>query len=163
MGKARSYEIIEYRKKIISEICKSKELVKLLGCENDPNPAKAIPWKYVFPHEHVPDVVTKTERFINFDIAADIDYRNNVYKNLTITFFLLCHIDVVRYEEDGREFLWYDRVTCELDNIFTENDFLGVGKMALNGNYPYVPKYEFRGRRLTFVVKDFTNGLRYGK
>ena len=163
MGKSRSYEIIEYRKRIISEICKNKELVKLLGCENEENPAKAIPWKWVFPHEHVPDVVTKTERFINFDIDAELDYRNNVFKNLTITFFILCHTDIIRYSDNGRECLWYDKVVCELDNLFTENDFLGVGKIALTGDYRYVPKYEFRGRRVVFVVKDFTNGLKYGK
>lgn len=163
MGKARSYEIIEYRKKIISEICKDKELVKLLGCEKESHPEKVIPWKYVFPHEHVPETITRTERFINFDIDADLDYRNNVYKNLTIQFFLICHVDVIRYQSDEREYLWYDKVACELDNLFTDNDFLGVGKMALTGNYRYVPKYEFRGRRLVFTIKDFTNGLRYGK
>lgn len=163
MGKSRSYEIIEYRKKIMSEICKCKPLVKLLGCEDEEYPERYLPWRYVFPHEHVPETVIVTDRFINFDISAYLDYRNNVYKNLTIQFYALCHIDAIRYIEDGREYLWYDRVVCELDNLFNESDFFGVGRMEIVGNYIYIPKYEFRGRRLEFTIKDFTNGLKYGK
>lgn len=163
MGKARSYEIIEYKKEILSQICKSKELVKLLGCEHEEYPEDIIPFKYAFPHEYVPEVVTKTERFINFDISASLDYRNNVYKDLTVYFFVVCHNDVVRYKENGREYLWYDKATCALDDLFGDNNILGIGKMRLSYNEPYRIGFDFKGRMLKFVVKDFNNGLSYGK
>ena len=38
MGRGRSYEIIEYRKKIITELCSSNEILKLLRCEDEENP-----------------------------------------------------------------------------------------------------------------------------
>lgn len=163
MGKARSYEIVEYRKKIMSEICKSKELVKLLGESDSEYPEDIIPYKWCFPHEYIPDTITKTDRFINFDIKARLDPRNNVYKDLTIYFFVVCHESVVRYNEKGREYLWYDKVTCELDNLFSEQNKLGVGEMMLTYNDPYCPQQKFKGRLLTFTVKDFNNGLKYGK
>ena len=67
MGKARSYEIIEYRENIMSEICKSKELVKLLGCENEEYPQEVIPYKWSFPHEYIPDTINTTDRFVNYE------------------------------------------------------------------------------------------------
>ncbi len=159
MGKARSYEIKEYRNKIFQEICKSKNLVKLLGCENEEYPEDIIPYKWVYPHEFVPETITKTERFINFDISATIDAKNNTYKDLLIYFFVVCHEDVVRYKGA----LWYDTVTCELDNIFCEKNVLGVGNTYLISNVPYCPRIKFKGRLLKFMVKDFNNGLKNGK
>lgn len=147
----------------MAEICKSKELVKLLGCENESNPEDIIPYKWSFPHEYIPNTITTTDRFINFDIKASIDPKNNVYKNLTIYFFVVCHEDAVRYKEKGRDYLWYDKVTCELDDIFSEQNKLGVGETTLTDNVPYYPQQKFKGRLLTFTVKDFYNGLKYGK
>ena len=163
MGKARSYEIIEYRGKIMTEICKSKELVKLLGCANEEHPEDVIPYKWSFPHEYIPDTIATTDRFINYEISATIDSKNDTFKDLTIYFFVVCHEDVIRYKEKGRTYLWYDKVTCELDNIFCEKNILGVGKMYLVSNVPYCPQQKFKGRLLKFVVKDFNNGLKYGK
>ena len=163
MGKARSYEIIEYRGKIMTEICKSKELVKLLGCANEKHPEDIIPYKWSFPHEYIPDTIAETDKFINFEISATIDPNNNVFKDLTIYFFVVCHEDVIRYKENGRSYLWYDKVTCELDNIFCEKNILGVGKTYLVSNVPYCPQHKFKGKLLKFVVKDFNNGLKYGK
>lgn len=163
MGKARSYEIIEYRKKIMAEICKSEEIVKLLGCADEEYPEDIIPYKWSFPHEFIPETITSTDRFINYEISATIDPKNNVYKDLTIYFFVVCHEDVIIYKEKSRSYLWYDKVTCELDNIFCEKNILGVGKTYLVSNVPYCPQQKFKGRLLKFVVKDFNNGLKYGK
>lgn len=163
MGKSRSYEIIEYRKIIEKEICKSPELVKLLGCENEEYPEDIISKKYSFPHEYIPGTQEETRRFINYEISADIDPNNNVFKTLTIYFFVVCHEDIIQYEENGRKYLWYDRVACELDNIFCEKKVLGVGKTLLTSNIPYAPQQKFKGRLLKFIVKNFNNGLKYGK
>ena len=163
MGKARSYEIIEYRKKINDEICQSQELVKLLGCENEEYPEDVIPYNFSFPHEYIPETIKETKRFINYEISATIDPRNNVFKDLTVYFFVVCHEDVIQYKEKGRTYLWYDKVVCELDNIFSEKNILGIGEMMLVSNVPYCPQQKFKGRLLKFVVKDFNNGLKYGK
>ena len=159
MGKSRSYEIIEYRKKILQEICKSEELVKLLGCENEEYPEDILLYKWVFPHEFIPETITKTERYVNFEVSATLDPKNNTYKDFTIYFFVLCHEDVIRYKGT----LWYDRVVCELDDIFCETNVLGVGKTYLMSNVPYSPQNKFKGRLLKFSVKDFNNGLKNGK
>lgn len=163
VGRSRSYEIIEYRKKITEEICKSKELIKLLGCLDVDYPDKVIPWKYSYPHEYIPETQTKTDRFINFEINATIDPRNNVFKDLIIYFFVVCHEDEIRYKDNGREYLWYDKASCELDNLFCEKNVLGIGKTILVSNVPYSPQKKYKGRLLKFEVKDFNNGLKYGK
>ena len=167
MGQSRSYEIKEYRNKILSQICASEKLVNLLGVMDKDEDAeeldfeKIIPYKYVFPHEYIPDTIIKTDRFINFEISATIDNRNNVFKDLVIYMFVVGHEDVVKDKKYGG--LWYDTATCELDNIFCENNILGVGETVLVSNKPYCPQQKFKGRLLTFVVKDFNNGLKNGK
>lgn len=147
----------------MNEICRSKELIMLLGCQNEEYPEDIIPYKLSFPHEYIPETITKTDKFINFEISAYLDLKNNVYKDLQIYFFVMCHQDIVIYEEKSRKYLWYDRVTCELDNIFCEKNILGVGETILSSNIPYCPQNKFKGRMLKFVVKDFNNGLKYGK
>lgn len=163
IGKARSYEIIEYRYKIMAEICKSKELIKLLGCIDEEYPEDVIPFKWSFPHEYIPETITKTERFVNFDVSANLDARNDVYKNITLYFFVVCHEDAVRYKDNGKNYLWYDKAVCELDNIFCNKNVLGIGEMSLVGNNPYSPQQKFKGRLLKFQNKDFNNGLKYGR
>ena len=147
----------------MTEICTSEEIVKLLGCENEEQPEEVIPYKWSFPHEYIPDTITQTDRFINFEISATIDPKNNVYKDLTIYFFVVCREDAIRYKDGLNTYLWYDKATCELDNIFCEKNILGVGETVLVSNVPYCPQQKFKGRLLKFIVKDFNNGLKYGK
>lgn len=135
----------------------------MLGCENEEYPEDIIPYKYSFPHEYIPGTQQETDRFINYEISANIDSRNNTFKDLTIYFFVLCHEAIIKYEENGRSYLWYDLAVCELDNIFCEKNVLGIGKTILVSNAPYCPHQKYKGRLLKFIVKDFNNGLKYGK
>ena len=80
---------------------------------------------------------------------------------MTIYVFEVGHEDAEKDKKYGG--LWYDTATCELDNIFCEEYVLGVGETTLVSNKPYCPQKKFKGRLLTFVVKDFNNGLKYGK
>ncbi len=163
MGKARSYEIVEYRKKIMNELCRSDEIIKLLDEEKSKYPEEMLPFSKIYPHEYIPETVTETMRFICFDIKADLDVKNKTLKEMTVWFFISCHQDVVPYFEDGRSFLWYDKVVCTIDELFTDQNKLGVGKMQLMSNTPYYPQQKFKGRQLTFKVFDFYNGEKYGK
>ena len=43
MGKSRSYEIKEYRNKIMVEICKSEKLITLLGLADEEYPEDVLP------------------------------------------------------------------------------------------------------------------------
>lgn len=105
----------------------------------------------------------KTNRYINYEIYATIDPRNNTFKDLNIYFFIVGHEDVILHKEKGRTYLWYDKAVCELDNIFCDKNVLGIGKTTLVSNTPYTPQMKFKGRLLKFIVKDFNNGLKYGK
>lgn len=82
---------------------------------------------------------------------------------MIIYFFVVCHENAIPYKEKGITYLWYDKVVCELDNIFCEKNILGIGETTLSSNIPYCPQNKFKGRLLNFVVKDFNNGLKYGK
>ena len=163
MGKARSYEIIEYRKIIMNELCRDAEILKLLDAAELKHPEDALPYDKIFPHEYIVDEIELTKRLICFDIRADLDIRNKTLKELTIWFFISCHQDVIPYFENGRSFLWYDKVVCALDDLFTDKYKLGIGKMELQSNIPYYPQQKFKGRQLTYKVFDFYDGKKYGK
>ena len=147
----------------MKQICRSEEIIKLLGEADEEHPEDVIPYKWSFPHEYIPETITQTDRFINFEISASIDTRNNVYKDLTIYFYVICHQDAIRYNENDRTYLWYDKAVCELDNIFSDKNILGVGTTTLVSNVPYYPQQKFKGRLLKFIVKDFNDGAKYGK
>lgn len=138
------------------------EIIKLLGCENEEYPEDIIPYKYSFPHEYIPGTQDKTNRFINYEISANIYPKNNVFKDLTIYFFVVCHEDIIQYKEKGRTYLWYDKAVCELDNLFCEKNVLGIGKTTLTSNIPYALQQKFKGMLLKFIVKYFNNWLKYG-
>lgn len=158
MGRGRSHEIIEYRNKIMDFLLTSEDIVSLMGSTLDKS-VDELPYKRMFPHERTPGTITNTDKHINFEISAVYDKENKVYKDLTVYFFIFCHMDVERTSKG----LWYDRVVEEIDEIFGDKNVLGIGKMVLLQNVPYTPKEEFEGRMITFKTKDFTNGLRYGK
>lgn len=161
--KSNSEEIIEYRNIIMGELVKSKEIIKLLGVEDEEYPEDFIPYKYSYPHEYIPDTIKESGRWINFDISATIDSRNKVYRDLKIFFFILCHRDNSQYIENGRHYYWCDKAVCEIDNIFNETNLLGVGNTEFVSNNPYYPQNKFVGRLLTFEVKDFNRGKIYGR
>lgn len=145
-------------------IVDSKKLVALLGESESEYPEETIPYHRVWPHEYIPEVITNTDRFINFDISAFLDPRNNVYKDLSVFFYVFCHQDVVKYTENGRIYMWYDKVACEIDSLLSDSGLLGVvGTLSLVQNIPYYPQQKFKGRLLKFTVKDFNNGLKYGR
>lgn len=147
----------------MDQICKSEELIKLLGEATEEYPEDVIPYKWSFPHEYIPETITQTDKFINFEISAAIDTRNNVYKDLNIYFYVICHQDAIKYNENGRTYLWYDKVVCELDSIFSDRNILGIGATTLVSNVPYYPQQKFKGRLLKFAVKDFSDGIKNGK
>ena len=147
----------------MEQICRSEEIIKLLGEADEEHPEDVIPYKWSFPHEYIPETITETNRYINFDISTSRDSRNDVYKNVTVYFYVLCHQDVVKYIENSRTYLWYDKVVCELDSIFCNKNILGIGTTVLVDNVPYSPQKNFKGRLLKFIVKDFNDGARYGK
>lgn len=164
MGKARSYEVIEYRKKIMDKLCRDEEILKLLGALDEEHPEDILPYSKIYPHEYIPETIKETERLICFDVSATNDPKNNTLKDLTIYFFISCHQDVVPYFENNRSFLWYDKVVCALEEIFTEKQgIFGVGKIEFLSNKPYYPQQKFKGRQLQFHVFDFYNGRKYGK
>lgn len=147
----------------MDQICRSEELIKLLGEAEEEYPEDTIPYKWSFPHEYIPETITQTDKFINFEISAAIDPRNDVYKDLTIYFYIICHQDAIIYKEKGRIYLWYDKAVCELDNIFSDKNILGIGTTTLVSNVPYYPQQKFKGRLLKFTVKDFNDGVKYGR
>lgn len=147
----------------MDEICRSEELIKLLGCANEGYPENIIPYKWCFPYEYIPNAAAQAGRYINFEIGADIDPKNKVYKNLILYFYALCHENEISYEENGKTYLWYDKAAYELENIFCKNKILGIGDAAFKSNTPYSPGQNFKGRLLQFSIKDFNNGMKYGK
>ena len=146
----------------MEQLVNSEEIRRLLDEACSAHPEETIPFNKSFPQEYVPETIKETDKYINFDIRADIDSRNRTYKDLTVWFFISCHQHVVPYWENGRQFCWYDKVVCELDRIFSGQNILGVGATYLMTNAPYYPQNKFKGRQLTFKVKDFYNGLKNG-
>lgn len=173
MGKSRSYEVMEYRTLIMNKICQNPKLIKLLANtdeleETDPEEWDSIlPYNHVYPHEYVPPTNMENGKFLNFEIQAAIDERNRTFKDMQLYFFAICHQNSVDIIEDGYHRCWFDVVAAEIDNMFGEQNVLGVGTTRIVSNEPYYVSYAanipYKGRTLIFTVKDFTDGLKLGR
>lgn len=186
MADKRSYEIKEFRRKIMDLICENETLVRLLIPEKKENgkwvnpfddedfdPSEELPYKYLMPYELVTGTLIEKGRYLGFDISTSVDPRNNVYKDMTINFFVISEQTLVPYNEgiidksrNGYKSCWYDLVTCELDTMFSGTNKLGVGKMTLISNDPYFVSYAreipYKGRTLTFKVLDYMDSTTHG-
>lgn len=163
IGKARSYEIIEYRKKIMDELCTNSEILKLLDAADTGDPGAVIPFNKAYPYEYVPEEDAEPGRLICFDIQSGIDSKNKTLKELTVMFFAGCHQDAAQYTKDGSTLLWYDRAVCALEEVFGGQSKLGVGKAEFVSNVPYSPQKKIKGRKLTLKIFDFNDGRKYGR
>lgn len=173
MGKSRSHEVMEYRTIIMNKICQNEKLIKLLAEdreleETDPEEWDSIlPYNHVYPHEFVPDTNMVNGKFLNFEIQCTIDPRNPTFKTMQLYFFCVCHQNVIDVVEDGYHRCWFDLVACEVDNMFGEQNVLGVGTTTIVSNEPYYVSYAanipYKGRTLIFNVKDFTDGKKNGR
>lgn len=157
IGKSRSYDIIEYRNEIKNAMFGDPDFLELFKdkCEYPED----LFYKNVNPHEFIPETVTETDRYVNYDMRADIDPRNNTFKDMKIWFFISCHIDSIRTTNG----LWFDKMGCAIDNIFGDKNTIGVGKTSVISNVPYRPHSKLVGRILTLTVKEFSDGKKNGK
>lgn len=152
-----SEDIAVFRSKIMRLLTTNTGIVNLMGSTLERAPID-LPYKYISPYQPVKDLILKTDKFINYNIRMAIDPRNNVYKDVTVYFWVCCHFDIVRTPTG----LWYDEVVKEIDSMFGEQDILGVGDMTLSYLEPYAPvDGKFLGELITFKTKSFTNGSKY--
>ncbi|MBQ0036425.1 MAG: hypothetical protein KBT35_05865 [Firmicutes bacterium] len=183
MARCRSYENIEYKEKILDAICSNEKLVRLLTPDNinideDFDPTEVLPFKYLMPYDLIVGTQTEVNRYISFDVKSSRDLRNKVLKNMTITFNIICHNTLIKYNDflaykdrKGHYSCWWDWVICELDEMFCGERGIdlefGIGKFEIVNNEPYFVSYAreipFSGRTLTIVCKEFTSLDKYGK
>lgn len=171
MGRCRSHEFMEYRMRVIDEICKNERLVRLLSPTEDTLPSD-LPYNIVYPYELVSGIATERKRALGFDISSSEYAKNPIYKELTLEFFVICHRDQIKYPDPdfpGHYRCWFDLVVCELDEMLCGDRAIdiGVGELKLTKNEPYFVSYAreipYKGRTLEFTVKDFVKGEKYGK
>lgn len=185
MGWKRSHEIIEYKEKIINAICNNPKLVRLLAPDaisniddEDFDAFETISYKYLLPYTFIPGTQTEVGRYLMFSPIFSSNNKNKTLKNMTITFTIICHNSIIRYddkklypERKGHYSCWWDLVLCELDEIFCgeESDKLdfGVGKFEISyikdADISYAREIPYIGIEVTIKNKDFTDGYSYGK
>lgn len=154
MANIKSYEIIEYRRKIKDILLDSDLLFEEMDVRS-----KSDMWlNNVFPYERIPSTVSKSDKYICYEIKSTKDRANPTYKNITIYFFISTDVNNL----DDLD-LWHDRIVCILDELFTEKSMLGVTNIELIDNVPYSPIKEYAGRMVVFSFKDFMDGKKNGK
>ena len=157
MENTKNYDMSEYRNKIMHAIVSNENMVRLL--EEDPtgHPEDTIPYSKAYPYEYIPDETAESGKYISFELHATTDEKNKLFKSITVSFFILCHADEVRTTKG----LWYDSVSCELENVFAGGN-LGIGKTSFISNIAYAPNKKFKGRLLSFAVKELQYGISNG-
>lgn len=111
-------------------------------------------YKLFWPFEYIPSIIESTICNVAFDVLADYSPTNTTFTNLSLYFFIICHIDIATVPgENGTRF---DLIAHEITKDFAGKDFMGIGQTAIVSNHPYVTLQELRGRVLQISLFDMS-------
>lgn len=111
-------------------------------------------YELFWPFEYVPTIIEDTICNVCFDVLADYSSTNTTFTNLTLYFFIICHIDIASIPgEIGTRF---DLIAHEITKDFAGKDFMGIGNTSIVYNHPYTTLQELRGRVLCISLFDMS-------
>lgn len=160
MGQTSS--ITRYKKKLISSIVNSPELISLIDnqyivddeCEN----ADDLIYKQIFPYYYIPETQTKALAYILMRVNC-YGIPNSIYKKADVYIYVVSHQDIMYVKNGGGTRI--DLMGEVVEKLFNGRDDFGFGEMELISNLEDNINNTHRCRILQFSVEDFnTNACR---
>lgn len=152
---ANGSELKEYRQKIMSAIINDKDICELVLdrtiSEIDSDIQDELTDKYIFKYAFVPDSIDEENTYITFDLSAQRMSNSPLFKNITLSFFMFSHHNIMRYSTGD---LRTDLIDERIQSLFNENRDFGFGIMYCESDSPLRIGNAHYGRQLSFKVKD---------
>ena len=155
MASGNGSEIIEYREKIMTALLNDKPLCEYVLNQTitilDDDIQVVLKKNNIYNFPYVPDVQEQAKTYITFDIDGENSNRTNLYKDMSLYFWIFAHKSIIQ-DDDGN--LRTDLIDERVQYLFNDNEDFGIGKMYLSKDKMLSVGENFCGRRLVFITKD---------
>lgn len=149
-------ELYGYKNRLMEEMCKNPEIVRLVTGRDDPQmPAFDLPYTNIFPFERVPDTADDAKTFVCFDIDIDSVPTKTTYF-LTLYIWVFTHESKLRLPR-GQGVL-IDQMVAAIVRMLNGSRVYGQGELKLASVKGFVPVESYLGRMVAFKTSDFNLG-----
>lgn len=151
---AMSREIAEYKRKIMSSIINSDEIVAAINAEGITidNSDELID-NNIFSYDRVPDTEEEVSTYITIQVDIPRIEKGNVFRNVVVLIRIITHQDIMKMTgtSNGNRI---DYISAQLDELLNGRSDFGWGKLSLSSNVEWSVDYKHRCRVMQFSVND---------
>ena len=154
MGKVSP--IVRYKKKLMSAIITSPELVELVNDDyvedGECVDSDYLIYKQFFPYYYIPETQTETKSYVIMKVNG-LGIRGKLYNKVEVYICVMSHQDIMEVKGGTR----IDLMGEIVEELFNGRDDFGFGEMELKSDVEVNINTTYRGRELRFVVEDFNS------
>lgn len=151
---ARTSPITRYKKKLVSSIVTSPELVELLDNsyveDGECVDSDELIYKQVFPYYYIPDTQTDAKSYVIMKVNG-LGIKNKIYNKAEVFICVISHQGIMKAKGGTR----IDKMGEIVEELFNGRDDFGFGEMELKYNIEDEINTTHRCRILKFMVEDF--------
>ena len=152
---ARTSPITRYKKKLISSIVTSPDLISLINidyvedgeCVNSDD----LIYKQIFPFYYIPDTQKEAKSYVIMKVNG-LGMKNKIYNKAEVYVCVISHQDIMETDKGGTRI---DLMGEIIEDLFNGRDDFGFGEMELKFNHEDEINTNHRCRILKFMVEDF--------
>lgn len=153
---ARTSPITRYKRKLITSICNSPDLIALVNDDYIDEDGECVNsdeliYKQIFPYYYIPDTQTKAQSYVIMKVNG-LGVKNKIYNKAEVYICVVSHQDVMQAKGGGTRI---DLMGEVVEELFNGRDDFGFGEMELKFNMEDEINTNHRCRILRFMVEDF--------
>lgn len=150
-------ELTTYKSKVLNFICSSDEIYQLLKLDGDTKSTCGIDlsYKQIYPYGYIPNTNVEKSVFIAFDVDIPRVRTGNIYKDVGVHIYLLCHSDLMKTAKGTR----IDFLGNIIDQNLDRNDDYGF-KLYLVSAKHFMASEEYYGLELYYEAVDWNSSRR---
>ena len=155
-----SYEIGNYKQKIIRHLIDDPDIVRLVDPNNEAEYPDDLIYTNLFPFGRIPDTEQEVRVYITVVVnVPSIDKRNDLIRNVDIKVRIYAHEDLMRVSGSGFDRI--DLLSAKVDSLLNESYDFGIGYVTLISNTEHTLDSKHHYRELIFRT-DGINSRREG-
>lgn len=152
---ARTSPITRYKRKLITSIVTSPELIELVNdnyvedgeCVNSDD----LIYQQIFPYYYIPETQTEAQSYVIMKVNG-LGIKNKIYNKAEVYICVVSHQERMQAKGGGTRI---DLMGEVVEELFNGRDDFGFGEMELISNIESEINTTHRCRILRFMVEDF--------
>lgn len=153
---ARTSPITRYKRKLITSICNSPDLIALVNNDYIDEDGECVNsddliYQQIFPYYYIPDTVTEEKAYVIMKVNG-LGIKNKIYNKAEVYVAVVSHQGCMKAKGGGTRI---DLMGEVVEELFNGRDDFGFGEMELISNIETEVNTNHRCRILRFMVEDF--------